>query len=99
DAAPCPEVVAHDIVAGDAGRAARRLEQGGEQMDGGGLPGAVGPEEAEELGLVYGEAEVVEGAERAEVRGEAARLDGRAGPPYAGRTGRARASPTRRGGG
>ena len=51
-------------------------------MDGGSLPGAVRPEEAEELGLMHNEVEVVEGADRAEILAEAARFDSGDGHPF-----------------
>jgi hypothetical protein len=52
-------------VSGDGGGAGVRAGEGGQDVDGGGLAGAVGAEDAEELAAVDGEAEVVEGVDGA----------------------------------
>ena len=52
-------------------------------MDGGGLAGAVGTEQAEELGLAHLEVERVERADRAEILAEAAGVDRGGGHPLA----------------
>src|SRR2546428_62399 len=75
DAATGLEVIAYDVVSGDTRRAPSGTQQRGEQMDGGRLTGAVGPEEPEELALPHLEVEVVERADRAEVFAEAAGFD------------------------
>src|SRR2546428_360123 len=75
DAATGLEVIAYDVVSGDTRRAPSGTQQRGEQMDGGRLAGAVGPEEPEELALPHLEVEVVERADRAEVFAEAAGFD------------------------
>src|SRR2546422_10635149 len=75
DAAPHREALAHHVVPRDAGAPARGREQRSEDMDGGGLAGAVRPEEAKKLGLAHVEVEAVQRADRAEVLAQAARLD------------------------
>ena len=68
---------ASDVEAGDAGAAGVRARERGEDPDGGGLAGAVGPEQAEDRA---GRDREVEPVERADVAGvgldEAVGLDG-----------------------
>jgi len=56
--------------------AAGGCEQAGEHLDGGGLAGAVGAEEAEELARVDGEVDVIDGGEIPEAARERGGLDG-----------------------
>jgi hypothetical protein len=67
------------IGAGDARRAARRRQQGGEHADQRRLAGAVGAEHAEDFALADGEGDAVDGGEVAEALGEVVDLDGRGG--------------------
>jgi len=83
DAAPHGEAFLRDVVPRDTRTTARRREQRRQQMNGGGLPGAVRPEQAEELSVVDFEVEPVERAERAEVLAEAAGEDRGGGHPFA----------------
>src|SRR5439155_13095820 len=59
----------------DARFAPRRLEQRGEDLDGGGLAGAVGADEAEAVALVDLEVEVRQRDQRAVALGEVDGLD------------------------
>ena len=83
DAATRLEVLTHDIVSGDASGAPRGAQQSGQEMDSGGLAGAVGAEQPEELGLAHLEVEPAERADRAEILAEAAGVDRGGGHPLA----------------
>ncbi len=83
DAAPHGEALVRDVVSRDARRTTRRREQRRQQMNGGGLPGAVRSQQAEELSVADLEVELVERAERAEVLPEAAGEDRGGGHPFA----------------
>src|SRR5581483_12100298 len=58
-----------DVVAADSGGAGGRVEQTAEHLDGGGLAGAVGAEEAEKLALAHLQVHVIHRRERAELLG------------------------------
>ena len=64
-----------DRVARDAPLAERRPQQGGQESDRGALAGAVGPDEAEDLALTDGEAQVVDGDEITVILREVDHLD------------------------
>ena len=66
-----------DVVAGDSGAAGGRAHEGAEDVDGGGLAGAVRAEEAEYLALLHLEADVVDGGKGAEAFAEAGDFYGR----------------------
>ncbi len=83
DAASDLEILAHDVVPGDARRAATRGQQRREDMNGCGLARAVRPEKAEELALTHLQIEGVERANRAEVLAETAGCDRGGGHPLA----------------
>ena len=85
DVAPDREAIDADVVTGHARRSARRGEQGGEQVDGGGLAGAIGAEKAEELAFPHLQVEPIEGADRAEILAKAAGVDRGGGHPFAAR--------------
>src|SRR2546426_2048588 len=83
DAAPHGKALPHDVVSRDTRRAARGCEEGREQVNDGGLTGAVGPEQAEERPVADLEVEPIERAERAELLAEAAGVDRGGGHPFA----------------
>ncbi|MGX1241777.1 hypothetical protein RKD46_002881 [Streptomyces pseudovenezuelae] len=56
-----PGGIGREVVAGDGGRAAGGFEQGREHPERGGLPGAVGAEEAEDLTLADGQIDTAHG--------------------------------------
>ncbi|GAA4557569.1 hypothetical protein GCM10010309_70060 [Streptomyces violaceochromogenes] len=64
------------VVAEDADHAGGHGQQGGDAADGGGLAGAVGPEQPEDLALPDGEVESVHGVVVAEGVGEPGAGDG-----------------------
>ena len=82
DGAPHGEVVLGHVVPHDPRRPPGRREQRGEQMDRGGLAGAVRPEQAEELAGSHVEIELLERADRAEILAEPACLDRGGGHPF-----------------
>ncbi len=55
---------ASEVHPGDRGVAAVRAKQSGEHPQGGGLPGTVGTEEAEDLALLHGEVHAAYGIDR-----------------------------------
>src|SRR3989441_2390359 len=86
DAAPHGEALAHDVVSRDARSAAGGREESREQVNRGGLTGAVRPEQAKELPISDLEVEPIESADRAKVLAEAAGVDRGGGHPFAART-------------
>src|SRR5213594_4077860 len=86
DAAPHGEALAHDVVSRNARSAAGGREESREQVNRGGLTGAVRPEQAEELAIPDLEVEPIESADRAKVLAEAAGVDRGSGHPFAART-------------
>src|SRR5262249_34961339 len=89
------------VDAGDASVALGRLEQAAEHAEGGGLAGAVWPEQAEDFAGVHFERDVRGGTEVAEALGETARADDRRGArgdarPAAGELGAAARTAARR---
>jgi hypothetical protein len=75
DVAPDVVALAHDVVAGDARAARRRLGQRAQHVDGGRLPGAVGPEEAEDLPGRHLEADTAHGLDLAKGLAQVVDLD------------------------
>ena len=69
--------VANDIVTEDDGLSGGRREERGEDAQGGGLAGAVGADESEQVTLVDGEVEVGQGDHRAVGAGETRGLNSR----------------------
>src|SRR5439155_12661899 len=67
---------AQDIFAQDFRAAEGGSEQAGEDSHGGGLAGAVGTDEAEDVAFFQDQVEGVEGGQRAIAFGEGARRDG-----------------------
>ena len=65
----------HDVVAGDGGGAGGGGDEARKHAHGGGLAGAVGAEEAEDLALVEAEGDIVHRGEAAEPLGQARDLD------------------------
>ena len=63
---------------GERGRAAGRLQQRGQHVDGGRLAGAVGPQEAEDLARRHLERHAGDGGKRAKFLDQVMDLDNRA---------------------
>jgi hypothetical protein len=75
DPAPRRRSGAVEVEAFDEGGAGRRPHQAAHHLEGGGLAGAVGTEQAEHLAAPHGKRNVGDGGEAAEALGQAARLD------------------------
>src|SRR5690606_32142650 len=60
----------HDVVAADTRGPRAGREKPGDHLHGGGLAGTVRPEKPQHFTAVYGEADTVDGRERAEALGE-----------------------------
>ncbi len=66
---------AGEIMAADGHRAGRWLQQAGQHLDGGGLAGAVGAEEAVDFAGRNRQADIVDGGEAAEVFAELMKVE------------------------
>src|SRR5204863_159182 len=81
-----PATIQHGDASRNARSAAGGREESREQVNRGGLTGAVRPEQAEELPIPDLEVEPIESADRAKVLAEAAGVDRGGGHPFVART-------------